>query len=151
MSGNLTMAPKINALGYYSSLFTIIDLISRKNQCGLVTWTRVILWFCNIYCLSYVSKSWWKRTKAAIGGGLWKKSVLKNFEKFIGKQLCQSLFFNKFAGLSPATSLKKRLWHRCFPVNFARFLRTPFLKNTSGWLLLKEKDYIKNDNNHTWQ
>ena len=34
--------------------------------------------------------------------------------------------------------LKKRLWHRCFPVNFARFLRTPFLQNTSGRLLLKQ-------------
>ena len=22
---------------------------------------------------------------------------------------------------------KKRLWHRCFPANFAKFLRTPFL------------------------
>ena len=33
--------------------------------------------------------------------------------------------------------LKKRLWHRCFPVNFAKFLRTPFLQNTSGRLLLK--------------
>ena len=30
------------------------------------------------------------------------------------------------------TLLKKRLWHRCFPVNFAKFLRTPFLQNTSG-------------------
>ena len=28
----------------------------------------------------------------------------------------------------PATLLKKRLWHRRFPVNFAKFLRTPFLK-----------------------
>ena len=36
----------------------------------------------------------------------------------------------------PATLLKKRLWHRCAPVNFAKFLRTPFLQNTSGWLLL---------------
>ena len=26
-----------------------------------------------------------------------------------------------------ATLLKKRLWHRYFPVNFARFLRTPIL------------------------
>ena len=26
----------------------------------------------------------------------------------------------------PATLLKKRLRHRCFPVNFAKFLRTPF-------------------------
>ena len=33
--------------------------------------------------------------------------------------------------------LKNRLWHRCFPLNFAKFLRTSFLQNTSGWLLLK--------------
>ena len=46
-----------------------------------------------------------------------------------------SLFFNKVAGLWPATLIKKRLWHRCFPVNFAKFLRTP-LQNTSGRLLL---------------
>ena len=30
-----------------------------------------------------------------------------------------------------ATLLKKRLWHRCFPVNFLKFLRIPFLQNTS--------------------
>ena len=47
-----------------------------------------------------------------------RKGVLKNFAKFTGNHLCQSL------------------WHRCFPVNFAKFLRTPFLQNTSGHLLL---------------
>ena len=26
----------------------------------------------------------------------------------------------------------RSLWHRCFPVNFAKFSRTPFLKKTSG-------------------
>ena len=31
--------------------------------------------------------------------------------------LCQSLFLNKFAGLRPAALLKKRLWHKSFPVN----------------------------------
>ena len=65
-----------------------------------------------------------------------KKGVLGSFTKFTGKQLCQSLIFNKVAGLSPATFLKKRPWHRCFPVSFAKFLRTPFLQNTSGRLLL---------------
>ena len=34
------------------------------------------------------------------------------------------------------TFLKRRLWHRCFSVNFAKFLRKPFLQNTSGRLLL---------------
>ena len=36
----------------------------------------------------------------------------------------------------PATLLKNSLWRRCFPVNFVKFLRTPFLQNTSGRLLL---------------
>ena len=45
--------------------------------------------------------------------------ILKNFSKFTGKYLCQSFFFNKVAGLRPANLLKKRLWHRSFPVNIA--------------------------------
>ena len=53
--------------------------------------------------------------------------VLRNFTKFIGKHLCQSFFFNKVPGLRPAILLKKRLWHRYFPMNFVRFLTTPFL------------------------
>ena len=67
---------------------------------------------------------------------LCKKGVLGNFAKFTGKHLCQSLFFNKVAGLRPATLLKKRLWHRCFPVNFAKFVRTPFIIEHLWWLLL---------------
>ena len=38
--------------------------------------------------------------------------------------MCQSFFFDKVAGLKPVTLLKKGPWHRCFPVNFAKFLRT---------------------------
>ena len=37
---------------------------------------------------------------------------------------CATVFFNKVAGLRPATLLKNTLWHRCFPVNFAKFPRT---------------------------
>ena len=61
-----------------------------------------------------------------------KKDILKNFAKITKNHLCQGLFFNKVAGLMPATSLKKRLWYRCFPMNFAKFLRTTFLQSTSG-------------------
>ena len=60
------------------------------------------------------------------------KGVLINFTKFTEKHPCKGLFFNKVAGLRPATLLKKSLLHRCFPVNFANFLRTTFLQNTSG-------------------
>ena len=70
------------------------------------------------------------------------KSVFRNFAKLPGKHLCHSLFFNKDSGLRPETLLKKRLWHRCYPVNFAKFLRTPFLRNTSRRLLLWFKSYL---------
>ena len=56
-----------------------------------------------------------------------RKGVFRNFAKFTGKHQRQKLFFN---------FIKKRLWRRCFPVNFAKFLRTPFVQNTSGRLLL---------------
>ena len=42
----------------------------------------------------------------------------------------QSLFLIKL--LAPAALLKKRLWHSCFPVNFAKSLSTLFLRNISG-------------------
>ena len=38
-----------------------------------------------------------------------KNRVLKNFAKFTGKHLLQSLFFNKPPGLRPATLCKKRV------------------------------------------
>ena len=65
-----------------------------------------------------------------------KKGVLRNFTKLTGKQLFQSLIFNKVAGLRRATLLKKWLWHRCLPVNFVKFPRTPFLIEHLCWLLL---------------
>ena len=37
--------------------------------------------------------------------------------------------FNKVAGLKACSFIKKRLQHRCFPVNIAKFLRAPILKN----------------------
>ena len=54
-----------------------------------------------------------KTSKAGTGGVL-KKMVLKNFAKFTGKHLCESL------RLQPATLFKKRHWHTYFPMNFAK-------------------------------
>ena len=70
-----------------------------------------------------------------------KKVVIKkNFIIFTGKYLCISHFSNKVAGFKSETFLffkkKNRLRHSCFPVNFAKILRTRFLMNTSGRLFL---------------
>ena len=61
------------------------------------------------------------------------KRCSQKFQKFIGKHLCWSLYFNKVAD---PTLLKQRLWHRYFPVTFAQFLRKPFLTEHLGWLLV---------------
>ena len=66
----------------------------------------------------------------------YKTGVLENLVKFTVKHLCWSPFFNKVAGLRPATLLKKRLQHKCCSANFAKFFKTSFLQNTSRWLLL---------------
>ena len=57
-----------------------------------------------------------------------KKGALKNLEKFTGKQMCWSLFFNKVVGLM--------LRNMCFLVNFAKFSRTSFFIEHLRWLFL---------------
>ena len=51
------------------------------------------------------------------------------------KPVLESLF-NKVAGLKAWNFIKNRLQHSCFPVKFAKFLRTPILKNICERLLL---------------
>ena len=60
------------------------------------------------------------------------EDIFRNFAKFTGKHLWQSLLFNKVADLrvQACKFIKKRLWHWCFPVNFVKFLRTPFFHRT---------------------
>ena len=68
---------------------------------------------------------------------LWKHSKLQCLEQppeVFYKKRCPWKFIHRktsVPGLRPATLLKKRFWHRCFPVNFTKFLRTSFSQNTS--------------------
>ena len=64
-------------------------------------------------------------SEVATGGVLQKKGVLKNLAKFTGKHMRQSLLFNKVAGA--CNFIKKESLAHVFPVNFAKFLRTPYL------------------------
>ena len=64
-----------------------------------------------------------------------KKGFIRNFTKFTGKHLCQSLIKTLIKTLNK-NFIQKQTLAQVFPVNFAKFLRTSFLKNTSGRLLL---------------
>ena len=65
-----------------------------------------------------------------------RKDVFRNFAKFKGKHLCQSLFFNEVADWGLQLYSKRDSGTGVFLWIFAKFLRTPFLNNTSGHLLL---------------
>ena len=79
-----------------------------------------------------------------------RKGVLRNFAKFTWKHLCQSLFLNKVAGLRLATLLKKRISHRCFHENFAKFLRTTtFFHRIPLAATLANNNTQMNNNNNT--
>ena len=56
-----------------------------------------------------------KLTRSSLPEVFCEKVVLKDFSKFTGKCLCQSL------RPGPASLLRKRLWHRCFPMNSPKF------------------------------
>ena len=65
-----------------------------------------------------------------------KIDVLKN-SQYSQENTCVGVsFLIKLLASRPATLLKKRLQHRCFPVNIENFLRTPFFTEHLRWLLL---------------
>ena len=63
-----------------------------------------------------------------------RKGALRNFAKFTGKTCARDSFLIKMQ--KERDPEKKGLSYRCFLVNFVKFLRTPFLQNTSKRLLL---------------
>ena len=102
--------------------------------------------FCSIYC-EFLSVTWTNFTIVKYNSKISiiyhqikilkryneqvfnKKAALKNFAIFTEKHLRWSLFLNKNVGLQSWNFIKKRLQHRFFPVNIAKFLRKPVLEN----------------------
>ena len=73
------------------------------------------------------------------------KGVLRNFTKFTVKHLCQSLFFNKVAGLRPASELQNlnfqqvKFWNLIHVINNIVIL--PFLHKMLGVILSSSSPY----------
>ena len=66
----------------------------------------------------------------------YKKDIFEHFAKFTGKHLCQSLFFKRLQAWGLQFYQKRNSDSGLFPVNFAKFSKTTFLKKTSERLLL---------------
>ena len=74
---------------------------------------------------------------------LWATASVHLKREYIEQQANDVYFIKKIKGQQGQKEIfikwqkKRNLGQRCFPVNFAKFLRTPFLQNTSERLLLQ--------------
>ena len=84
-----------------SCLNYLFSICAHGNKNIKILSTKILL---NIACRNHYLDS--RCTFYSIEIGL-----LRNFTKFTEKHLCQSLFFNKVAGLRPTNLLKKRIWY----------------------------------------
>ena len=80
--------------------------------------------------------------EAATGDVLQEKACLEISQNSQGRTCARASFLIKLRlktcnFIRPAVLLKKKLWHRCFLVNFAKFLRTLFLQKTRRRLFLE--------------
>ena len=106
----------------YLYIFFITLHVSRENK----TWQmRLILFFFlhfnkqpHLFCCLYC------------------RVCLHTKQKFAHKKTSLGYLFYKIIRLQGCNSTKKTLQHRCFPVNFAKVLRTPILENICQRLLL---------------
>ena len=65
-----------------------------------------------------------------------KNGVMRNFTEFRRKHMCWNLFFLIKFKLQICSFIENAGQRRCFLVNFAKFVRTLFLQNTTRRLLL---------------
>ena len=81
---------------------------------------------------TYSAKDFFSKCRSSRLDVFSKKVFLKISQNSQQNTCARVSFFNKVAGLEPATFiLKMRLWHWCFLMNFAKFLRTTFFITAS--------------------
>ena len=104
--------------------------LEKKSECRLkihekIVFNRVTQ---NVRCEIYFS--WFhsqfhrfgvKILEAVVQRCSVKMVFLKNSQNSQESTCARVSFLNKIAGLRSVTLLKKRLWQRCFPVNFKKF------------------------------
>ena len=101
------------------------------------TFFKIILSYLILHYFSFLLRQHWqeKNQKQKQPSEVFiENAALKNFGIFTEKHLCWSLFLIK---MQACNFIKRRLQHGCFPVNIAKFLRTPILKNIYGKAIVK--------------
>ena len=127
-----------------------VEIKFRPGNAGQFSTWYLIRFACIFLGFFFVSMPFYKSENSAVcilfhkirssrSHMFFKIGVLKKFTVFRGKHQRWSLFMIKLQTWRPA----KRLQHRRFPVNIAKFLRTPFLQSTSGGCVCKMIKFYK--------
>ena len=66
--------------------------------------------------------------------------IFKNSSFYRTPLMLLLYLFNTVAGLKTSNIIKSRLQHKCFPVKFAKVLRTTFFTEHLWWLLLNKSN-----------
>ena len=99
---------------------------------------------CDKICsLIFQMTSWKEKLRSSHLRCSVRKGVLRNFAKFTSKHLCQSLFFNKVAGLRQHY-FKRDSGTGVFLLILRNFQERLFIQNTSGRLVLESLELIYN-------
>ena len=106
----------------------------KEKMANLVSNRKAELHNCRLWKRLTTDSIWYYRSSYV--EVFCRKGTLKKFREIHRKTPVPESLFNKVAGLRPERLLKKWLWHRYFPVNFTKFLRTPFLTEDLCWLFL---------------
>ena len=106
-------------LNIFHNFFSVFIVDFEKVH---ISWVRTSLYFSkNVYKV-FTKIICIQVQKQPSRGALWEITVLENIAKLTGKHLCGNLFLFKLQ-VHNYNFIKKRLWYRCFPVNFATFFR----------------------------
>ena len=99
---------------YFFKMSSLLLIFFIDTIISLVSSTQIA---CDVMCVQCVQKQ--------PPEVFFRKDVLKNFAYFTGKQLRWSLF-NKVAGPQACNFIKKRIQHRCVPVELENFYKHLF-------------------------
>ena len=122
----------INGLKLYTVYFYFMP--SQGLSKDITSYNFIYLILPHIYTSSFISQ------KTFFRHNIWRKIFLLlysiNWPNFtVWLPLLRKILDNRLVLIVVILLLKKRFWHRCFLVNFTKFLRTPFLTEHL-WLLL---------------
>ena len=127
----------------YQSLCIIKNVFKYFTKSfGAFTWSKFSFLF-PIFCFIWYAFACWMYKNNNINIYLhanWKRRMVNTLarsshpEVFLRKSVLK--ICNKFTGEHPCRSVISIPRHGCSSVNLQHIFRTPFLKNTSGWLLL---------------